>query len=135
MKAALDLVNEYIPAPAVLQRGPHVPFAMPAIFHEVEYAKVMAPRNLSNKLLDNCFLGPSLSEGPHVKQVGPGEALHVRELAVQVRSQTLDRPCAPAGAVLAYSDFAADARRESAASGPAESLRSRRGTDWASVFA
>jgi hypothetical protein len=52
MEATLDLVHEDTPAPAVLHRGPHVPFPVPGVFHQIEYSDIMTPRNLSNNLLD-----------------------------------------------------------------------------------
>src|ERR1035437_9753469 len=51
--AALDLVNEHIAAPAVLNRLADVPFALVRYFHHVQDSDVVAPGNLSNNLLDN----------------------------------------------------------------------------------
>ena len=41
--------------------------------------KVVAPRQLCNSLLHNCFVGPGLRERSHVLQVSFGESPHVPE--------------------------------------------------------
>jgi len=85
-----DLVNEHVAAPSVLNRLADVPFALRPRLHQVENPEIMPPRNLSNNLLDEWLVRPGLGKGPHVEEVGPGEALHVREFTVQVLGQALD---------------------------------------------
>ena len=52
IKAALDLMHQDIAAPAVLDGRPNVPFPFGRVLHVVENSEVVAPRNLSNNLLD-----------------------------------------------------------------------------------
>jgi len=40
----LDLVDENIAAPAMLHRGPDIPFPLLAVFQEIQDAKIVAPR-------------------------------------------------------------------------------------------
>ena len=66
-EAALDLVEKYRPAPAVLEGRSQIPLSLGGVLHLVEDADVVAPGNLSNKLLDNCLIRPSLGKGAHVQ--------------------------------------------------------------------
>ena len=59
-ETALDLDDEHIPAPAVHDRLLDVPLPFFGVFDEVQKPDVMAPGNLCNSLLHNCFVGPSL---------------------------------------------------------------------------
>lgn len=50
----------------------------------------MAPRHLSNRLLDNCRpVGPRRRKGPHRVQVAVGEALPIGELGPPVDGETV----------------------------------------------
>jgi hypothetical protein len=46
--------------------------------------QVVPPGQLSNSLLDNFRIRPGLRKGPHVHEVGPIEAFHVRKGGAQV---------------------------------------------------
>jgi hypothetical protein len=63
---------------------------------------------LSNNLLDEWLVRPSLGKRAHVEQVGPGEALHIRELTMQVRGQNADDLRSPARPVLAVENLPAN---------------------------
>jgi MFS family permease len=56
--SGFNLVDEHVAAPSVLNGGPGVPDAVFGSLDQVEDADAMAPRNLCNKLLHNCFIGP-----------------------------------------------------------------------------
>jgi len=83
-KAAFDLVNQDVAAPAVLKGGVNVSLALDGILHVVENAEVMAPWNLCNKLLHNCLVRPGLGERPHVLQIAGREASHLGKSALQI---------------------------------------------------
>ena len=51
---------------------------------------VVAPRQLSNSLLDDCGIGPGIGEGAHVEQIGAGKTFHLRESGAKVAGETLD---------------------------------------------
>jgi hypothetical protein len=52
-QSTFDLVDEDTAAPAMLEGLPRVPFALRWGFYEVNQVRVMAPRQLCNKLLHN----------------------------------------------------------------------------------
>lgn len=68
----------------------------------------MAPRNLSNSLLDKFLLAPCLGERAHVHEVRPGETTQVREDRAQVVSQACDDLAAPSQPGLAVENVPAD---------------------------
>ena len=68
----------------------------------------MAPRNLCNRLLHSCFIGPGLRERAHVFQASRREALHVGEGSLEVRRQSVDHFRAPVFPLLPIQDIAAD---------------------------
>ncbi|MNC38261.1 hypothetical protein D3C75_868570 [compost metagenome] len=68
----------------------------------------MAPGQLSNSLLDNFSVRPSLGKGSHVHQVGAGKAFHIRKGRAQVVCQPLDHLGTPAFAALSFEYVAAD---------------------------
>ena len=78
-KSALDLVHENVATPAVLHCRPGVPLSLYGILEIVQNPDIVTPGDLCNKLLHNCFLGPSLGEGPHVLQISRRTPLHFRE--------------------------------------------------------
>ena len=69
----------------------------------------MAPRNLSNNLLDKWLIRPRLRKRPHIKQIRPGKSLHVRKLAMQVLGEAVNDFGAPTGLILAFKNVPADA--------------------------
>jgi hypothetical protein len=60
VEVAVDLVVQDRTAPAVLDGCADVPLALGRVFHAVEKTNIVAPWNLSNKLLDDCLDGPLL---------------------------------------------------------------------------
>jgi hypothetical protein len=52
-EATLDLHDKDVSAPAVLDRLLDVPETLFGLLHKIEKPHVVAPRNLSNNLLDN----------------------------------------------------------------------------------
>ena len=60
VEAAFDVDDEHIAAPAVFDRLLNIPEAFFGGFEEVQESDVMAPGNLCNSLLHNCFVRPSL---------------------------------------------------------------------------
>jgi len=73
---------------------------------------VLAPRQLSNGLLDNfiaaSFQRPSLREAPHVMEIRPREARDGRELPTKVGGQSVNNPATPALTLLTIEDLVPD---------------------------
>src|SRR4051812_24697453 len=67
-----------------------VPKALGWIFELGEQLDVLAPGQSSNDPLDDCRIGPSLSKGAHIQQIGPREAMHAGKLRAQAYSQAAD---------------------------------------------
>jgi hypothetical protein len=66
----------------------------------------MPPGQLSNSLLDNCGIRPSLGKGAHIHQVGARKPLHVRESGAQIMRQPLDHLGPPALLGLPFQNIA-----------------------------
>jgi hypothetical protein len=79
-----DMDVENISGPAVFRSFLSVgepPFRVLEPGHEQD---VVAPGQLSNSLLDNCPVWPSLAKRSYVKQVGARKAFHVRESSAEI---------------------------------------------------
>jgi hypothetical protein len=93
----------------MLQRGFGVPKPVRRVLDLREQLNVLTPRQSSNDPLDNFRVRPCLGEGPHIEEVGPGEALRALELGAQVERQPIDHLGAPSVALLALQNVTADA--------------------------
>ena len=103
-----DLMNQDVAAPAMLNGRFGVPDAVLGSLDQIEDADVMAPRNLCNKLLHNCFIRPGLTERTHVFQISRGESSHSGEVPLEVRRQTVDHFRSPVFPLLPVENIAAD---------------------------
>ena len=74
----------------------------------MQQRQIAAPGDLCNGALHDFALGPSCGEGAHVLEVAGGESLHVRERLLEVVRKAVDRPRAPAFALLAGENRLAD---------------------------
>ncbi len=54
------------------------------VFEPGEEIDVVAPGQLSNRLLDVCGLGLGFGEGAHLEQVGAGKTFHLGKSGAQV---------------------------------------------------
>jgi len=104
----LDLVNQNVATPSVLNGRFGVPDTVFGSLDAIQDADIVAPRNLCNKLLHNCFIRPGLAERSHVFQISRREALHVGERSLGVRRQAVDHFRAPVFPFLPVEDIAAD---------------------------
>jgi hypothetical protein len=77
-------------------------------FTNVEKPDIVAPRNLSNNLLDNYFIGPSFRKSAHIEQVRPREPFHFRKSLPQIGRQVINDLCSPANQVLSLQDVPAE---------------------------
>ena len=68
----------------------------------------MAPRQLSNKLLDNCVVRVHLGKCPHGEQVGTRKTAHLRKFRPQVFGEPFDNLCSPTLVALTAQNFSAD---------------------------
>ena len=68
----------------------------------------MSPRQLSNKLLDNCLVNICLGKRPHREKISSRKAMHLRELRPQILGQPLDHLRSPTLLTLATQDPAAN---------------------------
>jgi hypothetical protein len=105
---ALDLHHQNIPAPTVLHSLLNVPKTLRRSFHQVEKPDIVAPRNLSNNLLDNYFIGPSFRKSAHIEQVRPREPFHFRKSLPQIGRQVINDLCSPANQFLSLQDVPAE---------------------------
>src|SRR5262249_20856219 len=85
-----------------------VPEPLVCGFNLVQKNAVMEPRQLSSSLLDNCFVGPSRRESPHIQQVSAREALHVWKGRPKILRQPVYHLASPALIVLSNEDLPPD---------------------------
>jgi len=104
----LDVVDEDIAAPAVLDGGLGIPSTFLWLLNPVEQHLVVAPWNLCSNLLHKFGVGPGHSEGPHVLEVAHREAGHLGEGAAQVLREPVDHLRSPPLMLLAAQDVAAE---------------------------
>lgn len=89
-------MDEDILTPAILDSYLQVPFSSGTILDAVQQARLVAPQQFCNKLLQNCGIWPCLGKGPHVTQISRTEPLNARKLSPKVLSQPIDHLCSPA---------------------------------------
>ena len=88
MGARLDLHDEDRSRPAVLDGGTGVPVAvLGRLIHD---GAEVEPRKTWQQPLPNLALRPQLREAAHVAEVSWREALHLRELDLQVMGESID---------------------------------------------
>lgn len=81
VQAALDLEDEHVAAPAVLEGGPCVPLALSVVTELLEQGDIVIPGTLCKHLLHKCLVRVRLGEGPYVLEVARREPLHLGKLA------------------------------------------------------
>lgn len=86
----LDLHHQDVARPTEPGGGSSVGEPTIGLLDLGEQNHVVAPRQSSNSLLDDCVLWPGLCERPHVKQVRARETLHVREGGAQIMREPFD---------------------------------------------
>lgn len=96
MRARLDLHDQHVPRPAVLNGGAEVPVALGPVLHLVEEGAEVEPGNFVQQLLHNCRLGPGLRKSAHVLEIPRREALDLGEGGLEIKSQAVDDFCPPA---------------------------------------
>ena len=69
IKIGVDLVDEDIAAPPVLDGLPHVPLPFRRVLCLVQQSAIVEPGDLSSKLLDDCFIGVRRRESPHIQEI------------------------------------------------------------------
>ena len=67
-------MHKDVPAPPVLQHSPRVPLPVVRVLQEVKDSEVMAPRNLSNNLLDKLTHLATPPQTPAYKADSSGES-------------------------------------------------------------
>jgi len=105
-EAAFDLEDEDVAAPALAEGLFDVPEAFRRVVEEIKEAEVVAPRQLCNRVLHNCRVGPGFGEGAHVFEIAGRKALDGGEGEAEVGGELVDDPGAPALLPLAEEDFA-----------------------------
>lgn len=108
IEVGLDLVNEDVAAPAVLNRLAGVPNTLLRIGELVEQDAIVEPGDLCSKLLHKSLVGPGAGKGTHVLQVAARKAFEFRKSVLKVTSEAIDNLGAPAGLTLPGKDIAAD---------------------------
>jgi hypothetical protein len=108
MQTALDLVNQDVAAPAMLDGGPGIPAARFGIGDFFEQGDLVPPGQLCKDTLHEVAVRLGRGEGPYVFEVPGRPAGNAGKLAPQIGSQTVDHPGAPAAAVLPLEDLGAD---------------------------
>jgi hypothetical protein len=107
-ETALDLVNEDIETPAVLDRVSGIPETQFSAGQLLQECDVMRPGQFRKCLSQSRFFLPCLGEGPHILEVPWTEPLHAGELAPKVGSKPLDHLGSPTLGLLRRKDAAAD---------------------------
>src|SRR3712207_1276621 len=109
IQTAFNLVDQDVAAPAMLDGLTGVPKTLGRILHGLDQANIVAPRQSCNNLLHDLPIGIGLGERPHVFEVSPREASHLRECPPQIFAEPVDYASAPAFCRLPVKDVTADA--------------------------
>src|SRR5207249_1772931 len=96
VKAALNLEDEDIPAPSILEGLLGIPKALFGLLHDVQNPDVVAPGQFCNSLLQNWLLRPCRRESLHIAEVTSREPLHIRELRAEVLREPVNDTSPPA---------------------------------------
>ena len=72
--SGLDLFHQLCLGPAVLQRGPEIPGALPAAFTALQDGRILRPAQLQGQRQEFWVVGVGPVELPHPAQVAGGEA-------------------------------------------------------------
>lgn len=108
VELALDLKDENVAAPAVLDGGARVPQALVSFLDLLNQRDVLIPGQFCKRGLQNCFIGPGLGECLHLAEVARRESLHVRELAPEVLGEPFDDFGSPSVVPLPRQNLLAD---------------------------
>jgi len=68
----------------------------------------MAPRQLSNKLLDHCIVRVRFGKCSHGKKISARKTAHLRKFRPQVFGEPFDNLCSPTLVALTAQNFSAD---------------------------
>ena len=108
VQPALNLQNQYILAPAILQSGPQVLFPCRAVLDPVQNSQIVASGQFCNELLQNLWLRPRLGQRAHVTEVARAEAFHSGKLCLQVMREVIDNLATPPLALEPLAKLASD---------------------------
>jgi len=108
MESRLDLRDQNVARPAVLDGLPGIPEPIVMLTDAIEEPNVVTPGQSCNKLLHNSRVWPRLGERPHVLQVARREPLHLRKRNVEVGAEPLDDVRPPPFRLLPAEDVAPD---------------------------
>src|SRR4028118_1021599 len=109
IQTAFDLVDQDVAAPAMLDGLTGIPETLYRILHDLNQANIVAPRQSCNNLLHDLSIRIGLGERPHVFEVSPREARHLRECPPQIFAEPVDHASAPTFCRLPVEDVTADA--------------------------
>src|SRR4051794_39551508 len=109
IQAAFDLVDQDVAAPAMLDGFAGIPKTLCRILHGLDQANIVAPRQSCNNLLHDLLIRIGLGERPHVFEVSPRKAGHLRECPPQIFAEPVDHASSPAFCRLPDKDVTADA--------------------------
>ena len=84
--SGLDLFHQLCLGPAVLQRGPEIPGALPAAFTALQDGRILRPAQLQGQRQEFWVVGVGPVELPHPAQVAWGEALGLRVVLLEILS-------------------------------------------------
>ena len=96
--SGLDLFHQLCLGPAVLQRGPEIPGALPAAFTALQDGRILRPAQLQGQRQEFWVVGVGPVELPHPAQVAWGEALGLRVVLLEILSGHDRRALLRAGA-------------------------------------
>ena len=82
--SGLDLFHQLCLGPAVLQRGPEIPGALPAAFTAIQDGRILRPAQLQGQRQEFWVVGVGPVELPHPAQVAWGEALGLRVVLLEI---------------------------------------------------
>ena len=96
--SGLDLPQQLRLGPAVLQRGPEIPGALPAVLTFFQNRRILRPAQLQGQFQQFWVIGIGAVELPHPAQVPGGEALGLRIVLLEILGSHDRRALLRAGA-------------------------------------
>ena len=96
--SGLDLFHQLCLGPAVLQRGPEIPGALPAALTALQDRRILRPAQLQGQFQQFWVIGIGAVELPHPAQVSGGEAPVLRVIYLEILSGHDRRALLRAGA-------------------------------------
>src|SRR5206468_12177539 len=99
---AFNLVNEDIPAPAVLNGLLCVPNALSQSLQLVQNRAVMEPWQLCSNLLHKALVRPSLGKSPHIFEISWRKPAHLRKRTAKIGGKPIIHFASPACLALPF---------------------------------